>query len=213
MKLIKSLAVSCLLVMAFAITGAAQTVVTQLPTTCTPNTLFNFQPSGTSYEAITPIGLVVCLPGNQYGSYSGAGGTTQGQTGADFTNTTATPATVFTFPMLANTNYRVACYILYGNSGTNAVTFTVTTPASPTNAALESQNIYAAAGTQAIAPLSGSPLAIATTAAATGTIYVERIEGMVENGATAGNMTVQASSATGTTTVKRASFCSVVSLP
>jgi hypothetical protein len=213
MKLFKLLVVSCLLVMALAIAGSAQTQVTQLPATCVAGTLYNLSLTGTAYESAPGPGLFVCLAGNTFGIYYGAGSTVQGQIGADFTNLTATPATVLSFPVLASTNYRFACLIFYGNSGTNAVTFTLTTPASPTNVFAESENIYAAAGTQAVAPLSGSPLAIATTAAATGTNYIEKISGIIENGATTGTLALQASSATGTTTVKRGSFCAVNSLP
>ncbi len=211
MKILKALAVSCLLVMALAITGSAQTAISQIPTPCVNGTIYAYTPQGGAYTS-QPAGLYTCI-GNVFMSYGGAGATTQALIGSSFTNATATAATIFTFPVLANTNYRFSCSFFYQNSGTNAVTFTMTTPASPTNVIAEAQNIYTVTGTQTFAALTGSPLAIATTAVATGTNFLERIEGTIENGSTAGNLNFQGSSATGTTAVARGSFWTVNALP
>lgn len=213
MKLMKSLAVSCLLVMAFAIAGFAQTQVTQLPNTCTSGTQYFLSPAGGAYVTLLP-GLYNCLPGNVLARFGGGGANVLAVIGADFTNATATPATAIGYPVLASTTYQFNCTLFWQNSGTNAMTLTITTPGSPTNVLAFGQVNYNAAGAQTDAPFSGSPLAFTSTAAGVGsTTYRAQIDGTIENGANNGTLNFQASAATGTTTIKRGSFCEVRSLP
>ena len=227
MKSFKSFFASCLLVAILAVAGFAQssptlsavTVVSQLPTTCTAAT-------GTTAAQQTILqgqsgaytgqgsGLYVCVEANVWQLF-GQGANTLELQGGDYSNATATAGTItaggttLSFPLNPNGTYKFSCTLFYTNTGTNAVTFTMITPTSPTNVVAYATNIYAAAGTQTFAPLTSSPLSIATTGATTGTVYKEDIAGTIENGANAGVLAFQASAATGTTAVKRGSYCSI----
>jgi hypothetical protein len=213
MNFLKMLAISCLLVMALAITGSAQIQVTQLPTTCTAGTQYQLSPAGGAYVTALP-GIYNCLAGNVLAPFGGGGSNILGILGGDFTNTTATATTFISYPVLANTNYQFSCVLFWQNSGTNAMVLTVTTPGSPTAANAFAQVYSTNTGTNTSGALSGSPLAFTGAAAAAGsTTYKATIEGVLENGATAGALAFQASAATGTTTIKRSSYCSARSLP
>ena len=209
----KSILASCLLVALLAVAGFAQstpnlgaiTVVNQLPTTCAVGAQVVLQASSGAFAG-QASGLYQCPIINTWLPFR-QGAEVLEVLGADFSNTTATAATVLSYPINPYGVYQFQCTFFYTNSGTNAVTFTLLAPTSPTNVLAFATNIYAAAGTQGFAPLTGSPLSVATTAATTGTVYKETIEGTIENGATAGTLAFQASSATGTTGVKRGSYC------
>jgi hypothetical protein len=213
MRVVKSIVLSCLLVMAFAITGFAQTQVTQLPTSCIAGVQYQLSPAGGAYASQVP-GLYTCLPGNVLALFGGGGSNTLAVVGADFTNATATAATVISYPVQANLNYQFSCTLFWQNSGTNAMTLTVTTPGSPTNVLAFSQVYSTNTGTNTSGVLTGSPLAFSGAAAGSGaTTYKATIEGTLENGSTAGTLAFQASAGTGTTTIKRGSYCSARSLP
>jgi len=213
MKLMKSIVLSCLLVMAFAITGMAQTVVTQIPTTCTTNTIYQLLPPAGAYAPTVPAGLYVCYGGNTFVSYGGAGGSTQVLL-SNYTNATATASAIQTFPLLASTNYQYSCALFWQNSGTGAgITLTLVTPSSPTSTIAFAQIIYNATGGSNTAPLTGSPLALTSTAAGAGaTTYKALLDGTIQN-VTAGNLVFEGSTASGTVTVLNGSYCSVKSVP
>ena len=211
MNRLKPLVALCALMFALADLSVAQTQVTQLPQTCTAGVQYFLSPPAGPYAGLT-AGIYNCLPGNVLAQFGGGGANTLLLL-SDFTNTTATPATVFSFPVLANTNYTFACTMFWQNSGTNTETFTLTTPSSPTSVLAFGQVIYNAAGAQNTAPLSGSPLAITSTAAGAGsTTYKASIEGGIQN-VTAGTLAFQISAGTGTSTVKANSFCTARSAP
>jgi hypothetical protein len=209
----KSFAVLCLLValsFAFPSSSSAQTVVTQVPTTCTSYTIYTYYPQGGAYGT-TPAGTYMCLPGNVFAAYGGAGAGTQLLL-ANYTNATATASNLFTFPVLASTNYQFRCTLFFQNSGSsNANVFTLTTPASPTNVVATAEFIYTS--TLGAAALTGTPLIATATVPAGATTYKATITGTIQNGTTAGNIVFQGAATTGTLTVLNGSYCSNKSLP
>ena len=216
MTRLKSTFASVLLVCALAVLAVpafAQTAVTQLPTTCVAGTLYSYTPPSGPYSSATLPGTYLCLAGNVIAPFSG-GGASQQLLLTDFSNTTATAATFISYPVLASTNYTFSCDVFWQNSGTNAITFTITTPASPTSILAYGEVNYNAAGARTDAPFSGSPLAFTSTAAGVGaTTYRAVITGAIQNGTTAGTLAFQASAGTGTTTLKAGSNCTVKSNP
>lgn len=210
----KLLFASLLLVLAMAIPGSAQTVVTQIPTTCTAYTIYTYQPQGGAYAANPPAGTYTCLPGNVFVSYSGAGGTTQILL-ADV-SATSTATAFLTFPVLASINYQLSCTLFWQNSTTDSDTFTIATPASPTSVVAYGQTFTGSTGgTVTGAVFTGSPLAVTTaTATAGATSYLGKIDGTIQNGTTAGNVAFEISQGNGgTATIKAGSYCSAKSVP
>ena len=215
MKTLKALAVSCLLVMALAIAGSAQTAITQIPTTCTAYTIYTYTPQGGAYAANPPAGTYTCLPGNQFVSYSGSGGATQIVLGD--VSATSTAAAFLTFPVLANTNYQFSCNLFWQNGTiSDSATITITTPASPTAITAYGSSITGSTGATLLsAVFTGSPLTF-TTAVATAatTTYKANIDGTIQNGTTAGNIVFEISQGNaGTGIVKAGSYCSNKSIP
>jgi hypothetical protein len=215
MTKLKTLGVLCLLValsFAFPSSSVAQTIVTQIPTTCTTGTLYLYYPQAGAYSS-APSGQYVCGAGNQFLTYGGSGGNTQVLL-ASYTNATNTASAIFTFPVLASTNYQFSCTFYWQNSGTNANTWTLTTPSSPTNVIAFASLGYNATNSANTAPLTGSPLALTGTAAAAGaTTYKATIDGTIQNGTTAGNIVFEGAASSGTLTVLNGSYCSNKSNP
>jgi hypothetical protein len=213
MNRLKLIVALCSLVFALSVAGVAQTVVTQLPTTCTAGTQYLLYPSGGAYTGL-PQGYYNCLPGNVLAMFSGGGANTLGIVGADFvTAATSTPATFLSYPVLANITYQYSCALFYSESGSVAPTFTVTAPASPTNLFGFAQVYSTNTGTNTSGVLSSGAFSGATVGA-TSTVYKATIEGILENGATAGTLAFQVSAgSTSNSTIKRGSYCSARSLP
>lgn len=209
MNRLKSLVTLCALVLALAGIGVAQTQVNQLPTYCIKGAQVQLIPSGGAYMSQAP-GIYNCVATNVWALFAQNGANVQAILAADVTNTTATAATYLSYPILALTNYSFSCTVLYTNSSTNAEVFTLTTPASPTNVLAFAQVYTTNTGTSTDGLLSGSPLAFTAAAAGAGsTVYRATIVGTIENGATAGTLAFQISAASGTSTVKRGSFCTL----
>ena len=97
MNRLKSLVALCALMFALADLSVAQTQVTQLPQTCTAGVQYFLSPPAGPYAGLT-AGIYNCLPGNVLAQFGGGGANTLLLL-SDFTNTTATPATVFSFPV------------------------------------------------------------------------------------------------------------------
>lgn len=217
MKTFRRFAVLALVLMVAPVLASAVNTLTQWPNVCIPggtNAQFNFAPQSGAYASAIPPGLYNCISSNVAAIFMG-GGANRVILLSDFTNTTATAATVISYPLLAKTNYTFSCTLYWQNDGTNAPTFTLVTPTTPTSTLAFAQVIYNAAGSQVAGVLSGSPLAY-TSAQAAGvgaTTYKAIIDGGIQNGSTAGSLSFQASAATGTTTVKASSYCTVSSAP
>jgi hypothetical protein len=221
MKKAMPILASCLLVAVLAVTGFAQSVpvlsslttYNQLPPsqqnpTCSPGTAFVLLPSGGSYIGQGP-GLYIC-PQYNVPLLFGQGANTLEVQGADFTNATATAATVLSWPIYPYGVYALTCTLFWQNSGTSGdLVLTVTTPTSPTNSLFYSQIYTNKTGTLNGDVLTGSPLAYTSTTAptASATSYRAIVEGTIENGANAGTLAIQASASAGTTTIKRGSYC------
>lgn len=221
MKKIGLLSLLALALALVPVLASAQNTLTQFPSTCTPaanggtfstNSQFYFAPQSGAYASSLAPGLYNCIsPG--VAALFGGGGASKLLLLSDVTGTTAA-TTVFSYPILASTNYTFACVLFWQNSGTNAETFTLATPTSPTSTLAFATIIYNATGGSNTAPLTGSPLAINSTAAGAGaTTYKATIDGGIQNGTTAGNLAFQISAATGTPTAKAGSYCTVNSAP
>ena len=221
----KKSVVSCLLAAVLALlpvaplaaqsqpTLSAVTIVNQLPTTCSPTATppanqVVLQSNGGAFQG-QPSGLYNCVAVNVWQLF-GQGANTLEVLGADSATITTVATTVLSFPINPFGVYKYSCSIFWTNSGTNAETFTITTPTSPNNVFGWGRYVYAAAGTQNVAAFSGSPLTSASTSSVTGTGTNEAtILGTIENGATGGTLAFQISAASGNTVVKRGSFCSL----
>lgn len=214
----KTLVRFALLALALAIVPAlasAQATLTQFPSVCVPggiNSQFLFQPQSGAYASALAPGLYNCIAPNQAALFNG-GGASKLLLLSNVTTTTAA-TNVFSYPILASTNYTFTCTIFWQNSSTNAETFTLATPASPTSVFAFGELVYNAAGGSNTAPFTGSPLALSSTAAGAGsTTYKATISGGIQNGSTAGNLAFQISAAAGTATAVAGSYCAVNSAP
>jgi hypothetical protein len=217
MSKLKSIAVCLLLTLAcMALPAAAQTIVTQLPNTCSQGSVYTFVPSGGSYSGVPASGNYICVGDNILLPF-GATGTTLEVTGANFTNATATAATItaggvpLSWPVSANTNYRYSCTIFWqGSSTATTLKLVVTAPASPTNLFGFAQIYSDNAGTNTAGALSSGAFTGVAANAAT-TTYKAVLDGVLENGSTAGALTFQAAAPASSTTITivRGSYCSV----
>lgn len=209
MSKLKSIGLSILLTLAVACfckpEAAAQTSITQVPTTCTNYTVYLYTPPGGSFTGTPLPGLYYCL-GNALLAY----GKPQILMADVSATTTATP--FITFPVLANTNYTFSCELYWQNSATNADTVTITTPASPTSVTAFAFSVVATGINGNV--FSGSPLALNTAAAgAGGTTYLDRVSGTIQNGSTAGNVVFEINGASGTGTAKANTSCNLTPTP
>jgi hypothetical protein len=204
-----------LLALVLAVPVLAQTTLTQFPANCIPgglNSQFIFAPQSGAYAASPGPGLYNCISPNVAALFGG-GGASKLLLLSDVTATT-TAVTVFSFPVLANVNYTFSCTLFWQNSSTNADTFTLTTPSSPTSVLAFGELIYNATGSTNTAPFTGSPLALSSTAAGAGaTTYKATISGGIQNGANAGSIAFQISASSGTATIKANSYCAANSAP
>jgi hypothetical protein len=95
------------------------------------------------------------------------------------------------FAMLANTNYRFRCFLLFDTGATGDFKYRHTGPASPTRVRIKRSHVVGAgtayAGIALDQAYSAADIAIAGAA---GTGWVE-LEGMIQNGANAGNFQIQ----------------------
>lgn len=215
----KSFMIFALLALALVIApvhASAQTVLTTFPTVCIPggtNSQFIFQPQGGAYASPLQPGLYNCISPNTPALFS-VGGANRLLLLSDVATTTVA-TTVFSYPLLSYTNYTFTCTIFWQNSSTNANTFTVSYPTSPTAVSAFLTSIYTAAGAQVALPLAGGPPVTATggAAGAGSTTYKAVIDGGIQNGATAGTLAFQISATSGTATAKAGSFCTANSAP
>jgi len=216
MNRLQSLVLACLLVAVLAVTGFAQSTpnLSALSTynsplsVCAVNAQFILQPSGGAYIGSMP-GLYICPAVNTPLPFSQGANTLEIQ-GADFANATATATTFLSWPLNPYGVYKFACVVFWEHSSTVAPVFTLTTPTSPTNVLAFAQVYSTNTGTNTAGLLSGSPLAFTGAAAGAGsTVYKATVEGTIENGSTAGTLAFQLSSASGTVTAKRGSYCSL----
>jgi len=217
MSKLKSIAVCLLLTLAcMALPAAAQTAVTQLPNTCAQGSVYIFTPSGGPYSGLQAPGTYICV-GNNILLPFGASGTTLELTGANFTNATATPATItaggvpLSWPVFANTNYHFSCKLFWqGSSGSTTMQITVATPSSPTNLSGFAQIYTVNSGTNTMGALSSGAFTSAV-AGAGATTYLAQVDGTLENGANPGTLAFQVAAPVGSTTVTivRGSYCNV----
>lgn len=151
---------------------------------------------------------------SQWGS-CGTGTTisTVRQTGSDFTTTSTTAVTWLTLVnMSANTTYSFDCHGTYQNSIANAGLWQLNGPSSPT-AVLFSAELTTSSGASAawdITPTTSYASAAGNVSASSGANLDFHLYGEVENGANAGNLTIQVfEPSAGTLTIRRGSYCSV----
>lgn len=136
--------------------------------------------------------------------------------GADHTNTTTTPTTVPTlsFPVAANTQYAVECFLSVSAAATTTgVQITVTGPASPT--AVTITRDYSTTATAA-GRLSLSALGALNATASAGTAAsIDMITMILRNGANAGTLGLQLDSevAASAVTIRQGSHCRSRVLP
>lgn len=146
---------------------------------------------------------------------------TQIVSGADYTNSTTTPSTVFSWTLPATSaakTYRYSCDIMWESTNTTLVgpVFGVNISAAPTQLTASAQVSTAVAGTYTTGYLSnattGSQTLITSAAAAvTSTNYPAKIWGTIEGAPTAGStFIINAASTSGTTAtlnIRRGSAC------
>jgi len=216
----KKLVTLSLLALALAIVpvlASAQATLTQFPTVCVPggtNSQFIFAPQGGAYASALAPGLYNCIGPNQAALFGG-GGASKLLLLSDVSATTVA-TTVFTFPILANTNYTFDCSLFWQSSTSTAGdNFSLVTPASPTSVLAYLTSIYTTAGAIVAGVLTGSPLALSGgTAGAGSTTYKAVINGGIQNGTTAGGLSFQVNGVSGNTaTVKAGSYCAANSAP
>ena len=216
----KKLVTLSLLALALAIVpvlASAQATLTQYPTVCVPggtNSQFIFAPQGGAYASALSPGLYNCISPNVAARFGG-GNANDLLLLSDVT-ATSSAVTVFSYPLLASTNYSFECTLFWQDSTTAAVNFSLAAPASPTSILGFLTSIYTAAGALVAVPLSGGPPVAAQSGAAGAgaTTYKAVIDGGIQNGTTAGGLAFQVNGVSGSTaTVKAGSHCSAKSAP